>query len=64
MSQPIVQKAETSKTEILQVRSLPSAVVPRNSHWTIDAKGMVSLLEINGRLVSTGVKVGRKAVKY
>lgn len=56
--------AQVRKTEVLPVRSIPTAVVPRNSHWTVDFGGIVKLLSIDGRLVSTGVKVGRKTVKY
>lgn len=54
----------TRKTDLLPVRSVPVAVVPRNSHWTVDFSGTVKLLSIDGRLLSTGVKIGRKAVKY
>ena len=54
----------SSKTELLPIRSTPTAVVPRNSHWTVSSTGIVKLLEISGRLVSTGVKIGRKTVKY
>ena len=58
------QNTQVQKEALLPVRSLPAAVVPRNSHWTVDSKGIVKLMEVNGRLVSTGVKIGRRAVRY
>lgn len=50
-------------TEVLKVVSRPNPVVPRNSVWTQDFHGNVKLLEINGRLVDTGVKLGKQVSK-
>lgn len=50
---------------VLPIRSTPMAVVPRDAVWTVDSKTQeVKILEIGGRLVGTGVKLGKKAVQY